>query len=39
MLSLKAVVVHNGKVLPSITVASAINMKEPYENMKPLYNA
>jgi len=38
MLSLKAVVGHNGKVLPSITVVSAVNMKEPYENMKLLYN-
>jgi len=38
MLSLKAVVVHNGKVLPSTTVGSGVNMKEPYENMKLLYN-
>ena len=38
MLRLKAVVVHNDKALPSITVGSALNMKEPYENMKLLYN-
>jgi hypothetical protein len=39
MLSLKAVAVHNGKVLPSITVGCAVNMKEQYENTKLLYNA
>jgi len=38
MLSLKAFVVHNDKVLQSIAVSSAVSMKEPYENMKLLYN-
>ena len=34
--SLKAVLLHNGNVLPSIPVGHAIHMKETYENMKEL---
>jgi hypothetical protein len=36
MLSLKAVVVHNRKVVPPIKVGYEANMKEPYKNMKRL---
>ena len=34
--SLKAVLLHNGNVLPSIPVGHAIHMKETYESMKEL---
>jgi hypothetical protein len=34
--SLKAVLLHNGNVLPSIPVDYAVNMKESYDNMKLL---
>jgi len=34
--SLKAVLLHNGSVLPSIQVGHAVHMKETYENMKQL---
>jgi hypothetical protein len=36
--SLKAVLLHNGNVLPSIPVGYAVNMKESYDNMKLLLN-
>jgi hypothetical protein len=36
--SMKAVLLHNGNVLPSIPVSYAVNMKESYDNMKPLLN-
>ena len=32
--SLKAVLLHNGKKCPSVTVAYATNVKETYENLK-----
>ena len=35
-LSLKAVMLHNGNVLPSIPIGYAAHMKETYENMKQL---
>jgi hypothetical protein len=31
--SLKAVLLHNGNMLPSIPVGHAVNMKESYDNM------
>jgi hypothetical protein len=31
--SLKVVLLHNGKVLPSIPVSYAVNMMESYDNM------
>jgi hypothetical protein len=34
--SLKAVLPHKGNKLPSVPLAHATNMKEPYENMKLL---
>ena len=34
--SLKAVLLHNGNVLPSIPVGHAVHMKETYDNMKQL---
>ena len=34
--SLKAVLLHNGNVLPSIPVGHAVHMKEIYENIKQL---
>lgn len=34
--SLKAVLLHNGNVIPSIPLAHAANMKETYDNMKLL---
>ena len=34
--SLKAVLLHNGIVLPSIPVGHAAHMKETYDNMKQL---
>ena len=34
--SLKVVLLHNGKRFPSIPLAHAANMKESYENMKLL---
>jgi hypothetical protein len=36
--SLKAVLLHNGNVLPSIPVGYAVNMKESYDNIKLLLN-
>jgi hypothetical protein len=36
--SLKAVLLHNGNVLPSIPVGFAVNMKASYDNMKLLLN-
>jgi hypothetical protein len=36
--SLKAVLLHNGSVLPSIPVGYAVNMKDSYDNMKLLLN-
>jgi hypothetical protein len=36
--SLKAVMLHNGNVLPSIPVSYAVNMLESYDNMKLLLN-
>ena len=35
-LSLKAVLLHNGNALPSVTVGHAVHMKESYENVKLL---
>ncbi|GBP14416.1 hypothetical protein EVAR_92401_1 [Eumeta japonica] len=35
-LSLKAVLLHNRNILPSIPIAHAVHMKESYENMKTL---
>jgi len=37
-LSLKAVLLHNGNLHPSIPVGHAVNMKETYENLKQLLN-
>jgi len=37
-LSLKAVLLHNGKQHPSIPVGHAVYTKETYENPKPLLN-
>jgi len=37
-LSLKAVLLHNGKQHPSIPVGHAVHMKETYENLKQLLN-
>ena len=37
--SLKAVLLHNENMLPSIPVGYAAHMKETYENMKNLYSA
>jgi arabinogalactan endo-1,4-beta-galactosidase len=37
-LNLKALLFHNGKVLPSITVRYAVNKKESYNKMKLLIN-
>ena len=34
--SLKAVLLHNGNVLPSIPVGHAVHLKEKYDNMKQL---
>ena len=34
--SLKAVLLHNGNVLPSIPVGHAVHLKETYDNMKQL---
>ncbi|XP_065444006.1 uncharacterized protein LOC101953070 isoform X3 [Chrysemys picta bellii] len=34
--SLKAVLLHNGNVLPSVPVGHAVHMKETYDNMKQL---
>jgi hypothetical protein len=36
MRSLKAVLLHKGKVLPSIPVACAVKKQETYENMKEI---
>jgi hypothetical protein len=36
--SLKALLLHNGNVLPLIPVGYAVNMKESYNNMKLLLN-
>jgi hypothetical protein len=36
--SLKAVLLHNGNVLPSIPAGYAVNMKESYDNMELLLN-
>jgi len=38
-LSLKAVLLHNGKTLPSIPVGHSIHNKESYENMNILMDA
>ena len=38
-LSLKAVLLHNENMLPSIPVDYAAHMKETYENMKNLFSA
>jgi len=38
-LSLKAVPLHNGNILPSILVGHSMHNKEPYENMKILLYA
>jgi hypothetical protein len=38
-LSLKAVLLHNGKPLPSIPVGHSVHNKESYENMKILMEA
>ena len=38
MLSLKAVLLHNGNVYPSLPIAHAVHMKETYENMGLLLN-
>lgn len=35
-LSLKAVLLHNGNILPSIPIGHAVHMKETYSNMKQL---
>ena len=35
--SLKVVLLHNGKRIPSVPLANAANMKESYENMKLLF--
>ena len=35
-ISLKAVLLHNGNVLPSIPAGHAVHMKETYDNMKQL---
>jgi hypothetical protein len=37
-LSLKAVLLHNGNVLPSIPIGHAVHMNESYDNMKKLLN-
>ena len=34
--SLRAVLLHNGNVLPSIQVGHAVHLKEKYDNMKQL---
>jgi hypothetical protein len=36
MLSLKAVLLHNGNIYPSIPIGHAVHMKETYENMQLL---
>ena len=36
--SLKAVVLHNGNIYPSIPLAYSLRMKEDYENVKQLLN-
>jgi len=38
-LSLKAVLLHNGKALPSIPVGHSVHNKESYQNMKILMKA
>ena len=38
-LSLKAVLLHNGNTLPSISVGHSVHKKESYENMKILLEA
>ena len=38
-LSLKAVLLHNGNILPSIPVAYAVHMKETYDNLRQLLNS
>jgi len=38
-LSLKAVLLHNGNILPSIPVGHSVLNREPYENMKILLEA
>jgi hypothetical protein len=35
-MNLKVVLLHNGNKLPSVPLAHAANIKENYENMKPL---
>jgi hypothetical protein len=38
-LSLKAVLLHNGNVLPSLPIGHAVHMKETYSNMKQLLDS
>ena len=38
-LSLKAVLLHNGKRIPSVPIGHAVHMKETYINMKVLLNS
>ena len=38
-LSLKAVLLHNGNILPSIPIGHAVHMKETYSNMKQLLDS